>query len=798
MYYGRLRNNCYLCWQINRILLMKRVVLLIIANFILAQTFLAQEPARRAFGVYSSTDRRPLEGVAVSLLSTADSTLRDVALTDAAGRALLPSDSLEHRILALSHPGMTPLSMIAATAPDSMFMTPTGTELKELTVTGSALTRKAGKLIFDPSTLGNHATNAREAVELTPLVYMDSEGGVKITGVGTSVIYINGRPPKMAPQALKNYLAAIPSGNIKSIEIITNPGSSYKASMTGGIVNVILRRPDEGTIFSLVEDGSWAENSLSSYTTAVAGYTKGHFSATAYALYGYYDRRNKTRTLYEYTDPALTVENTDRFKNISNSILGGLNGEFRPNSKSTIGVGLNLSGNQADDRSTVRSLSTGPDADPTESGMGINRRTPWTSPTIGVTSFYTLETDTLGSYLDVGADWSTMKARVNTDYLNDDELRRQETRTDMDGFNIRPTYRRAIGRRHSVRAGYDYSYGRIDNHENLYGQIDNFRYNEQVHAAFAEWNGKFGENLSVMLGLRVEHTRTTGRSADASLNFLRSYTDVFPSLSVSLNIPRGDQSISLDVSRDIFRPYFNRLNPYVYYTSGTTCRKGNPLLRSDKSWRASLYYGFLKDFTLVLNADYTPSDAVREYTYGKDGMTVSSFLNSGTQLFSQASLTYNRTFRDWLRVKLQGQINYYRETGDIGGGWMERSHISYCADINLSAVLSPRYMLRATAWLSANSPSEFFGYKFGWRNYLSLGLRKSFRCGLDISLTAGNILNTHNNTGHFRTPAYSYDIRTSYSQRSVELSVSYAFGNFRMRYADTRSSNVVKGRLNTK
>lgn len=129
---------------------------------------------------------------------------------------------------------------------------------------------------------------------------------------------------------------------------------------------------------------------------------------------------------------------------------------------------------------------------------------------------------------------------------------------------------------------------------------------------------------------------------------------------------------------------------------------------------------------------------------------------------------------------------------------MVRSNVNYSLRIDMSAVLSQKHMLRAVASFDMNSPNEFFGYKFGWHNYLSLGLRKSFRCGMDISLTAGNLLNTHNNTGHFRTPAYSYDRRTSYSQRSVELSVSYAFGNFRTRYADTRSSNVVKGRLNTK
>jgi hypothetical protein len=67
------------------------------------------------------------------------------------------------------------------------------------------------------------------------------DGTYEVFGKGSPIIYINGRPMRN-----KKELEQLKSTDIKSIELITNPGAKYDATM-GAIVKIqTIRRAGDG------------------------------------------------------------------------------------------------------------------------------------------------------------------------------------------------------------------------------------------------------------------------------------------------------------------------------------------------------------------------------------------------------------------------------------------------------------------------------------------------------------------------------------------------------------------------
>ena len=63
-----------------------------------------------------------------------------------------------------------------------------------------------------------------------------TDNGILIRGNSNILVLMDGVPTTASD------LSTIPAGNIKSIEVITNPDASHDASGTGGIINIISKK----------------------------------------------------------------------------------------------------------------------------------------------------------------------------------------------------------------------------------------------------------------------------------------------------------------------------------------------------------------------------------------------------------------------------------------------------------------------------------------------------------------------------------------------------------------------------
>ncbi len=116
--------------------------------------------------------------------------------------------------------------------------------LNEVVITGHAATveNKIDKLVFNP---GNDLTSqggvALDVLQKVPMVAVDINGNVELMGNTNVQFLINGKPSTIFGASITDALQAIPASQIKSIEVITNPGAKYDAAGTGGIINIILK-----------------------------------------------------------------------------------------------------------------------------------------------------------------------------------------------------------------------------------------------------------------------------------------------------------------------------------------------------------------------------------------------------------------------------------------------------------------------------------------------------------------------------------------------------------------------------
>src|SRR5690606_34426303 len=98
---------------------------------------------------------------------------------------------------------------------------------------------------------------------------------------------------------------------------------------------------------------------------------------------------------------------------------------------------------------------------------------------------------------------------------------------------------------------------------------NNYKYKEQVHAAYFTYTDKIG-SIGYQLGLRGEYSKFDGTLIDSAQNFgyeyptsLKSIWDaLFPSIYLSKKINETDE-IQLNYSRRVRRPNFWQINPFI-------------------------------------------------------------------------------------------------------------------------------------------------------------------------------------------------------------------------------------------
>ena len=126
----------------------------------------------------------------------------------------------------------------------NILLTNQKTTLQDVTVVAKSklIENKIDKMVFnaekDVSSQGGVATDVLKKI---PQVSVDADGNVQLAGNSGIRFLINGKPSSAFGSNIADVLQSITASQIKSIEVITNPGARYDAQGMGGIINIILK-----------------------------------------------------------------------------------------------------------------------------------------------------------------------------------------------------------------------------------------------------------------------------------------------------------------------------------------------------------------------------------------------------------------------------------------------------------------------------------------------------------------------------------------------------------------------------
>ena len=778
------------------------VALASMATLLPAQTY-------RLSGCVQDENRQPVEVANVLLKQAKDSTYITGMLTDTQGCFSFDQplgEYLLHITLIGSEDLYVPVVLQGNKNVGELTLKSSSALLDEVTVTAArpVIKRLVDRVVFDAhNTIASAGGSALDLLREVPGLQV-GQNSIGIIGKGGIKVYINDRETKLSGDELIDYLRSYDASQIQKVEVITTPPSKYDAAGNAGIINIRLKsRPKDYVGGTASASYSTGEKDNYGYGGINLNLSKGRVSSflNGGTTQGNYETREKN---YRYF-PQNTWNSRADYTNYMNSfyLQGGV------------------------DVSLERDWTVGMQAIYNHSAPKPNNALSWTE-------VYDASTVVLDSLLYSNSDKDTGSDRLNLNFHTDkvwddkgkkmtwdvDYLRdnRDENMgflsktllpdgTEIPGTNFDYNYlqHRKVDvvssaldfilpfEKYKITAGAKVSFTNTRNGINYdtsdptLVQDDYFRYKEQIYALYADYSREFSERFSMQLGLRMEHTRTTGISEAKDTEDKHDYTRLFPTVYL-LYSPTDGHALNFSFSNRISRPSQNMVNPFPFYQNKYTYACGREDLKPSYTYNAELGYTLKNNFNV--SAYYSYSDDVFFQVVDLDAETnVTSFLWENFMQTHAFGLNNSYTFRTkWLQTYAQHGVSYRRTTSSAATTSPEEKGWAYNASLRNTFFFNEKKTLLATLSGSYSSRQYQGIYLMSPTYSVSAGmLYRLLNNKLSLSLNVNNLF-----VSHSKLETMSNGLKiiadNQFAFTGFRIGVSYTFGGD-IRSKGQRNSN---------
>ena len=476
---------------------------------------------------------------------------------------------------------------------------------------------------------------ASDVLDNVPSVTVDADGIVRLRGNDNVRILINGKPSGLIGINDAEALRQFPADAIEKVEVITSPSARYDAEGTAGILNIILRK-EKLRGFNGIATLNLGFPEQYGFSTSL-NYRVNKFNFFSNIGYSERDSPGNASNQTEYFSDDATYPFTNENREYSRdrtswNVNFGLEYSISDNTSITAGVLFR----DSDQDQVSENVTDG------YSGQGqlentmlrIENETDKDEVSEYNLNFFHKFNDK-GHEINFDAQYQDIseveKALITNEETFPDRITMLSEEVDSDETQqrvlLQSDYVLPFKSDQQIELGFRYTqtdqitdYKFFNEDENgdfiVNDSLTNiFYYNEKITAIYGQYGNKFGEAMSLLLGLRMEASDIDVRAVGKELDSVNDkyYINYFPTANLVYEF-NEDENISLGYNSRIRRPRSRFINPFPSQSSRTNIFQGNPDLDPSISNGVDLgYYRRWQKFTLSTSVYFSHATDVFQF-----------------------------------------------------------------------------------------------------------------------------------------------------------------------------------------
>lgn len=671
-----------------------------------------------------------------------------------------------------------------------------------ITVTGQRqiVRQESDKMVVSvENMLATSGLSAIDVLRRSPGVSIDKDGSITLKGKAGVLVMLDDRPLYMTAEQAGNLLKAIPSDQIKEIEIITTPSAKYDAAGNAGIINIRLKKGAyEG--FNGTANISYGQGVYHKFTTGInvtykkkkvslnAGYqynnkieieedyigrmyqnSGSEFSELNSYTYYRAPRENHTFTLggaYTFTDRTsasldfIGTYGEYGWDGKGNSSLYKKNGNIN-SSYITTDYGAYVEANYNTNIGFQHKLDT--NGTTITASVNYNRYTGISNKKFEIQNYDSLNENDGNPFLYIFRDPS---------YTN-----QYSVKTDFTG-KIRKKIKLESGLKFLATDKFNPANIAITQSGTTSDASNSFAYKDGIYMGYTTMNTTFGKKWKAQAGLRLEHTEITGIQKQLDTSFTRHYTNLFPSGNLTFNAT-DRTSYTILYSRRIQRPSPFELNPVLAITDPYTSWGGNSYLQPEYTDALELSQSLFSG-SVVTSINYSNTVQPIAWVVVTDTTTLKTVTqprNLQKRENIGISVSVNMPFTKWWTNSFYAYAYNNHLVGNLGYGTVDQNQFAWNANATETFTLSKKM----TAEVSGSySSSTLYGLRtIQPRGQLNIALQRKIMANkATIKIAVNDVFRTNvwyssSTIDNVYTKTYGWWQDT----RTVMVSFSYKFGN---------------------
>ena len=561
---------------------------------------------RELTGKIVDKDGEDMPFVNVVLLSLPDSTIMHGTVTDEQGMFSISAD-ISIGTLQLSMLGYETVSLpVEEVRGQIIVMEEDMNMLGEAVVKGfMAKTKLTGNSMITTiqgTVLGNAGTTHEMLSKVPGMTQRDDK--LEVIGKGAPVFYINGRKVQDVDE-----LKSLHSDEIHNVEVITNPGAIYEATVSSVVRIRTIRRQGEGFGFNLTGGNNQDLRYGYSDPAATLNFKYRRNSVDVFGMVNYADKNNVSisqpvQTSWFTNNGQLININQDSWwfsHNVNHDLNANLGLNWQISQNHSVGVrvetrnNFNPTGdyrinNTVDFRNLASPSADYVDESVTEGSETMSMPYYWTG-----NAYYNGQVGKLN--VDFNVDFVTRKNGQVADITEAGTRGKSQMRNEHESTSELWATKLVLSYpvwKGQLQAGTEMSFVDRASCFTMTGYplpSTDSDVNEKNVAGFVNYAFKLDRFGNLSAGLRYEHVGFDYVDILNPDQSLTRYTDdLFPSISWSNQF--GKFRTSLAYSSKVARPSYDRLNENINYMNSFSLEQGNSKLKNETIYEVSVTVGY--------------------------------------------------------------------------------------------------------------------------------------------------------------------------------------------------------------